>query len=82
MPPFPNHWWSEPLHKSHLIIKYWEMVISFQRNNIDGTAQLDKLEEEIGPEKDIYHGDKEKNPLGQLQLAKKERQKEEITAEK
>eukprot|EP00957_Ditylum_brightwellii_P059868 4545038-Ditylum_brightwellii.AAC.1 len=60
MPPFPNHWWSELLHKAHLIVKHWEMVILFQRNNIDRTAQLDKLEEEIGPEEDIYHGDKEK----------------------
>eukprot|EP00957_Ditylum_brightwellii_P133333 10165972-Ditylum_brightwellii.AAC.1 len=51
------------------------MVISFQRNNIDGTAQLDKLEEEIGPEVDIYHGNKEKTPLGQLRQAKKEWQK-------
>eukprot|EP00957_Ditylum_brightwellii_P046226 3507307-Ditylum_brightwellii.AAC.2 len=51
------------------------MVISFQRNNIDGTTQLDKLEEEVGPEEDIYHGDKEENPLGQPQQAKKERQK-------
>eukprot|EP00957_Ditylum_brightwellii_P145326 11068272-Ditylum_brightwellii.AAC.1 len=50
MPPFPNYWWVEPLLKSHLIVKYWEMVISFQRNNIDSTSQLGKLEEEIGPE--------------------------------
>eukprot|EP00957_Ditylum_brightwellii_P171726 13073464-Ditylum_brightwellii.AAC.1 len=66
MPPFPNHWWSEPLHKAHLIVKYWEMVLSFKWNNINRTAQLEKLEEEIGPEEDIYHGDTEKTSLGQL----------------
>eukprot|EP00957_Ditylum_brightwellii_P013766 1037737-Ditylum_brightwellii.AAC.1 len=51
MPPFPNHWWSEPLHKVHLIVKYWEMVISFQWNNIDGTAQLDNLEKKLDQKK-------------------------------
>eukprot|EP00957_Ditylum_brightwellii_P092163 7016451-Ditylum_brightwellii.AAC.1 len=70
MPPFPNYWWSEPLHKSHRIVKYWEVVISFQRNDIDGTTQLDTLEEEIGPELDIYQGNKEETPMGQLRRAK------------
>eukprot|EP00957_Ditylum_brightwellii_P097533 7428192-Ditylum_brightwellii.AAC.1 len=51
------------------------MVLSFKWNNINGTAQLEKLEEKIGPEEDIYHGDKEKTSLGQLQRAKKKRQK-------
>eukprot|EP00957_Ditylum_brightwellii_P118625 9048173-Ditylum_brightwellii.AAC.1 len=72
MPPFPNYWWLELLHKSRLVVKYWEMVLSFQRNNIDGTTQLDTLEEEIGPEVDIYHSNKEKMPMGQLRRAKKE----------
>eukprot|EP00957_Ditylum_brightwellii_P140035 10670083-Ditylum_brightwellii.AAC.1 len=60
MPPFPNHWWSEPLHKSHQIVKYWEMVLSFKQNNINRAAQLENLEEEIGPEEDIYYGIKKK----------------------
>eukprot|EP00957_Ditylum_brightwellii_P210351 15364866-Ditylum_brightwellii.AAC.1 len=75
IPPFPNHWWSEPLHKAHFIVKYWEMVLSFNQNNINRTVQLENLEEEIGPEEDIYNGDKEKTSFWQLLRAKKEIQK-------
>eukprot|EP00957_Ditylum_brightwellii_P066404 5041528-Ditylum_brightwellii.AAC.1 len=60
LPKIPKFWWSEPLYKAHLVVNYWEVKKSFEQNNIDGQEQLDKLEEEIGPEVDIQYGERDK----------------------
>eukprot|EP00957_Ditylum_brightwellii_P180644 13761143-Ditylum_brightwellii.AAC.1 len=47
---YPNYWWSEKLHKAHLLVEYWRAQISFCQNSIQDEYTLTAKEIEIGPE--------------------------------
>eukprot|EP00957_Ditylum_brightwellii_P188250 14330465-Ditylum_brightwellii.AAC.1 len=67
--------WSEPLHKVYQTVQYWNKYASFLRNNINGTEELEELQEKIGSEHDIFMGDKTRSPKGQIKRPNKELKK-------
>ena len=72
---FPRYWWSKTLHTAHQLVDYWKTVMSYRRNNMEEDHILQEKAIEIGPEIDIYQGNKERSPKAQLRKALKERKK-------
>eukprot|EP00957_Ditylum_brightwellii_P117783 8985618-Ditylum_brightwellii.AAC.1 len=67
----PHHWWSDTLHHTFQVAEYWKAYMSFQRNGIKGDYVLAERRKDIDPEVDIYQGDGNRKPKGQLQKARK-----------
>eukprot|EP00957_Ditylum_brightwellii_P021997 1659175-Ditylum_brightwellii.AAC.1 len=66
---FPKYWWLENLHKAHKMVEYWRTAMSYQRNNIKEDHVLKEKEHEIGPDVDIYQGDRPMRPQNQMRRA-------------
>eukprot|EP00957_Ditylum_brightwellii_P106379 8115663-Ditylum_brightwellii.AAC.1 len=55
---YPQYWWLEELHHAHMIVEYWQAVLSYARNNAIEDSILEERGIEIGPEVEIYQGNK------------------------
>eukprot|EP00978_Attheya_sp_CCMP212_P031512 scaffold119345_cov38-Attheya_sp.AAC.2 len=55
----PHYWWSEKLHKAHLLVKYWTLKLSIVRNNFDGHEALQDLDIKL-VDVDLFQGDEKK----------------------
>jgi hypothetical protein len=54
MKDLPTFWWSDTLHHTHIIVKYWAAKVSFNRNCIDREDILRQKWKEIPIEVDIF----------------------------
>ena len=57
IPKCNQPWWSEELHKSHLLVKYWKTKQLFTRQGEPNHKEVQKREQEL-VDIDIYQGDK------------------------
>jgi hypothetical protein len=68
----PTYWWSDTLHKRHLIVKYLKLKLSEIRVKSDVQEALNQLKLELA-DRDIYQGNRDRPILSQIQLAFKKR---------
>eukprot|EP00957_Ditylum_brightwellii_P204459 15339346-Ditylum_brightwellii.AAC.2 len=68
---FQATWWSEEVHKAHLLVKYWKIVISQQRNDMQDDEVLTEIKEKVGLEYNIFQGDPLRKHSNQLRKATK-----------
>ena len=65
-------WWSEELHKSHLLVKYWKIQRKYTRRGDPFHPEILKREMKL-TEVDIYQGARNQRMTMQLRKAKKNR---------
>eukprot|EP00957_Ditylum_brightwellii_P136462 10407129-Ditylum_brightwellii.AAC.1 len=72
-----NHlpWWSDALHQAHMLMKYWKQRHWYQWRDINGEEDLKEMEIKLGPELDVYQGNKTRKAISQLRLAIKTRRR-------
>eukprot|EP00957_Ditylum_brightwellii_P014874 1121960-Ditylum_brightwellii.AAC.1 len=69
IPTYTAPWWSEELHKAHLIVKYWKIATSIKCCQSTDQTPLDQLKTEISIEYDVYQGEPKRSISGQLRRA-------------
>eukprot|EP00957_Ditylum_brightwellii_P007882 596899-Ditylum_brightwellii.AAC.1 len=66
IPTYTAPWWSEELHKAHVIVKYWKIAISIKCRQSTDQTPLNQLKTEIGIEYNVYQGKPKQTVNGQL----------------
>eukprot|EP00957_Ditylum_brightwellii_P204885 15341217-Ditylum_brightwellii.AAC.1 len=69
LPEVPHHWWLDTLHHAYQVTEYWKAYVSFQRDGMNDEYVLVERRNEIDPAVDIYQGDENRKPKGQLRKA-------------
>eukprot|EP00957_Ditylum_brightwellii_P126700 9657272-Ditylum_brightwellii.AAC.1 len=63
---FNTPWWSEEIHKAHLIVKYWKLKLWLLKQQDSDTMYLDKIIQQLGPDYDVFQGNPNRKPSSQL----------------
>ena len=71
LPEVSHHWWSDTLHHTYQVAEFWKAYVSFQQNGMNDKYVLGERMNEIDPAVDIYQGDENRKPKGQLRKAAK-----------